>query len=70
MESIWYTNYFTEILYPLIADAKISYVLLWRNAWEKDKPHHYFVPYIGHPASEDFNSFVNKPRILMLKDMK
>lgn len=70
MESIWYTNYFTEVLYPLIANAKISYVLLWRNAWEKDKPQHHYVPYTGHPASADFIKFVNKPNILMLNDIK
>lgn len=70
MESIWYTNYFTEILYPLIADTKISYVMVWRNAWEKDKPQHHYVPFKGHPASDDFIKFVNKPKILMLQDVK
>ncbi len=70
MESIWFTKYYTEVLYPLIANAKISYVLVWRNAWEKDKPQHHYAPFIGHPASDDFNAFVKKPRILMLQDIQ
>lgn len=70
MESVWYDNYFTEVLYPLISDYKLSYVLLWRNAWEKDKREHYFVPFTGHPASADFNRFVEQPDILMLKDIQ
>ncbi|WP_300701412.1 glycoside hydrolase family 26 protein [Bacteroides sp.] len=69
MESVADSTYFSEILYPLISKHKISYVLLWRNAWEEDKPNHYYVPFKDHPASEDFNKFVNKPDILMCKDI-
>jgi len=69
MESIADNSYFSHILYPLINKHKISYVLLWRNAWEKEKHDHYYVPFKGHPSSSDFNSFVNMPDILMLKDI-
>jgi mannan endo-1,4-beta-mannosidase len=69
MESVSDPTYFTEILYPLISKYKISYVLLWRNAWEKDKPHHYYAPFPGHPACDDFKAFVEKPDILMAKDI-
>lgn len=69
MEGIADSTYFSKILYPLISKHKISYVLLWRNAWEKDKPGHYYAPFAKHPASGDFNEFVNKSDILMLKDI-
>jgi Beta-mannanase len=69
MESVSDTTYFSGILYPLISKYKISYVLLWRNAWERDRREHYYTPFAGHPASDDFNRFVNMPDMLMLKDI-
>jgi mannan endo-1,4-beta-mannosidase len=70
MESVSDPAYFTEILYPVISKYKVASVLLWRNAWEPDiKAHHYYVPFPGHPACDDFREFVNKPDILMSKDI-
>jgi mannan endo-1,4-beta-mannosidase len=70
MESVAVRTYFTEILYPIISKYKIASVLLWRNAWEPGiKAHHYYVPFPGHPACDDFREFINKPDILMGRDI-
>lgn len=69
MEGVSYPEYFTEILLPLVQDTGIAYVLLWRNAWEPDKPGHHYLPYKGHAAEEDFIRFVKSDRILMNSDI-
>lgn len=68
-ETLEYPNYFTQVLYPVISRYKISWVLFWRNAWSPQLPNHYYVPFAGHPATEDFNRFVAKERILMNSDI-
>lgn len=68
LEGVVIDNYFSEILYPAIQDFKISYVLLWRNAFTMK--HHHYVPYPGHPAAEDFKLFTEKEKILMINDLK
>lgn len=65
MESIPVETYFTETVYPVISNYKIAWVLFWRNAWEPDKPNHFYAPFEGHPAADDFRKFVDKPNILM-----
>jgi len=67
MESVPYPQYFTDVVYPVINQYKIGWVLFWRNAWEPDKRHHYYIPFKGHPAEADFMEFVEKPDILMNK---
>ncbi|MBF0647568.1 endoglucanase [Dysgonomonas sp. GY75] len=69
MESIPDSTYFTNIVYPIITQHKVAWVLFWRNAWEPDKPLHYYMPYGGHPAAEDLNVFIGKPSILMNRDI-
>lgn len=61
----WYTKCFLE---PLKADPvarRIAYVLTWRNA-TKD---HFWVPYPGHPAVEDFKKFYADPLTLFENDL-
>lgn len=70
MESISDSTYFTQVVYPIINQYKISWVLFWRNAYESNKREHFYVPYTGHPAADDFNAFVSKSDILMNKDIK
>lgn len=69
MESIPYSTYFTETVYPVINKYKIGWVLFWRNAWEKDKPQHFYAPYAGHSSADDFKVFVGKDNILMNADI-
>lgn len=69
MESIPNTSFFTDELYPIISKYNIAWVLFWRNAWEVDKPHHYYIPYKGHKSSSDFMKFTSEPNILMNNDI-
>lgn len=62
------TNWFTETLWPVISRYPISYVLLWRNAW--DNPKELYTPYKGHPTEPDFKRFVAEPRTLFVNDIK
>lgn len=67
--TIYVRKWFTERLYPVLARdggvRSISYVLVWRNAnAETDRVDHYYAPYAGHPAEDDFLRFSQKPDIL------
>lgn len=68
LEGVVIDTFFTEILYPAIQNFKISYVLLWRNAFTMK--HHHYVPYPGHPAADDFKKFTEKKDILMIPEIK
>ena len=67
MESIGNPNYFTQVLLPTIEPFNISYVLLWRNAF--NKPNHFYVPYAGHASAADFKKFTDMPGILLNKEI-
>ncbi|MDR0832950.1 MAG: glycoside hydrolase family 26 protein [Candidatus Symbiothrix sp.] len=70
MESIPDSTYFTQVVYPVINDYKISWILFWRNAWEPNNQKHFYAPFAGHPSAPDFKAFVSKERILMNKNIK
>lgn len=67
LEGIKISNFFSEYIYPVLSQYRLSYVLFWRNAWDQEK--YYFIPVPGHPASEDFIRFVNQPDILTCKKL-
>jgi len=68
MEGVKINDYYTKVLLPVIRPFKISYVLFWRNAYRI--PTHFYVPFPGHPAADDFKKFTNSPGILMNKEIK
>lgn len=68
-EGIKQADYFTKVIAPLLEPYKISWILFWRNAWEPDKPGHFYLPYKGHESAEDFKKMVSQPRILMNQDI-
>lgn len=70
MESIPVSTYFTQAVYPVISEYHISWVLFWRNAWEPDKPHHFYVPYEGHSSADDFREFVGMGKMLMNEEIR
>lgn len=70
LESVADNTYFTETVYPVVSKYNVSWILFWRNAYEADKPNHYYVPYDGHPAAGDFRSFAQKSNILMCNDIQ
>lgn len=58
--------WFTKVLYPILAQTRPAYVLVWRNAYER--PEHHFAPYPEHPSAPDFIQFTQKPDILLEGD--
>lgn len=62
-DSVWWT----QKLLPIISKYPISYVLVWRNAREKDN--HFYAPYPGHCSETDFIRFYEDPRTLFAGDM-
>ncbi|MDR2148468.1 MAG: glycoside hydrolase family 26 protein, partial [Tannerella sp.] len=64
MESVPYTTYFTQAVYPVIGKYKISWVLFWRNSYQSSMPQHFYVPFAGHPSAPDFKQFTDKDNIL------
>lgn len=61
-EQIPMNNWFTEVLYKAVSKDKPAYILFWRNAYET--PCHFYAPYPGHPAADDFIKFKHYPDIL------
>jgi mannan endo-1,4-beta-mannosidase len=68
MEGLPYSTFFTDALYNTIKDYKISYVLFWRNAFNRST--HYYVPYVNGNGVDDFRAFVAEPKILTAEDIK
>lgn len=62
LEGIKISNFFSEIIYPVISRYDLSYVMFGKNAWNDEK--HYYIPVPGHPASDDFYVFSTNPKIL------
>ena len=67
-------QWFTDKLYNAIAEDpvthRIAYVQVWRNAnAEHDREDHFYAPYPGHPAEEDFIRFYEKPDIFFESDL-
>ncbi len=65
LESCVIPDWWTQTLLPVLQEYPLAYVLLWRNAY--NMPHHFYVPYAGHPAADDFMLFHNNPQILFVK---
>ena len=61
-DSVWWTG----TLLPLVEKYPVSYVLLWRNAREREN--HYYAPYPGHTSEADFVKFYENPKTLFLND--
>ncbi|WP_432221125.1 glycoside hydrolase family 26 protein [Flavobacterium sp. TMP13] len=58
-------KWWTEVLFPTIEEANLSYVLLWRNG----RPDHYYVPYPGQTSAKDFEEFYKNPKVLFQKEL-
>ncbi len=67
-ESLPTENWFTEVRLPQMESEPVSYVLLWRNAW--DKPEHFYCSFKGHSSEADFVKFVESPKIITVKEIK
>ena len=65
-EGIKVKNYYTKVLLPLISNYNLSYVLLWRNAFNIKK--HYYIPYPNHPEAKDFIRFTKDKKIMLSRE--
>ena len=65
-EDHWYTNHLLKAIKDSEEPLTISYIMVWRNA----NRNHYYVPYKGHPAEEDFSEFCEDPLILLENDIQ
>lgn len=66
----WYTGTLLSAIRHDEATRRLAYVVVWRNANAQfDRPDHFYAPYPGHPAAEDFVKFRNDPAILFEADL-
>jgi mannan endo-1,4-beta-mannosidase len=62
------STWFTTTLAPTLRNRNISYVLLWRNAFNKKG--HFYAPYPGHASAPDFIKLVNDPAFFIGSEVK
>jgi mannan endo-1,4-beta-mannosidase len=67
LEAIPIANWWTGVLFPVINKYPISYVMVWRNAREREN--HFYAPYPGQKSAEDFVKFYHSPKTLFCKDI-
>lgn len=68
LESIPISDWWTNVLFPVLDQYPISYVLVWRNA--HDIPNHYYAPYPGQVSADDFTEFYKKQKTLFCNDIQ
>lgn len=66
-EKIPDSTWWTRVLDKAIDSYHPSYVLVWRNAYDKEG--HYFAPFPGQQSESDFVKFYQLPRTLFLNDI-
>ncbi len=63
-------DWFTQVLWPVLKDYPVSYVLFWRNAWDKPQEEAY-LPGVGDgDIVKDFQAFKDEKKVLFAKDIK
>lgn len=60
------TDWWTVTLLEALKPVRLSYVLVWRNPW--NKPREAFGPFKGHPSADDFIKFYLDPHTLFQKE--
>ncbi|AKQ46623.1 beta-mannosidase [Rufibacter radiotolerans] len=64
LETVPLAHWWTQVLYPIVKDAGLSYALVWRNG----RPDHYYAPFKGQKSAADFKDFYNHPNVFFIKD--
>ncbi len=62
------TTWWTEKVLKTLRPFDLSYVLVWRNPWQKSS-HGAFAPYKNSPDAENFKVFYNDPKTLFQKEV-
>lgn len=65
LEMVKIPNWWTKTLLPVVQDAGLAYVLVWRNG----RPDHYYAPYPGQKSAGDFKAFHDLENVFFLKDV-
>lgn len=60
-------DWWTKTLAPVLEKHPLSYVLVWRNAHNRQD--HFYAPYPGQMSASDFVRFYNNKQTLFLKDL-
>ncbi|KAA3439809.1 glycoside hydrolase family 26 protein [Rufibacter hautae] len=63
LETLPVSDWWTNVLAPIVKDAGLSYVMVWRNA----RTDHYYAPYPGQKSAQDFKSFYQNPNVFFIK---
>ena len=66
-EGVKNPKWWTSVLYPVIKDYPVSYVLLWRNACDADMQHHFYATYPEHESTADFKAFSEMDKMMFIK---
>ena len=67
-ESMPDPEWWTKTLAPAVRGTGISYLLTWRNAW--NRPTHYFSTFAGEHSAPDFVEFYKLPETVFAGDLK
>lgn len=67
-EALPMARWWTDVLWENIRPYPIVYVLVWRNACDRDD--HYFAPWPGQVSAENFTAFYREPRTLFQGDVE
>ena len=59
-------KWWTEVLYEVLKDYPVSYVLTWRNACDDHMQHHYYAPFPGQESADDFCTFAALDNMMFL----
>lgn len=60
-------DWYTTCLLPAISDYTVSFVLMWRNAWNNPKENYITAP--GKNTAKDFCKFYEHPSTLFVRDL-
>lgn len=67
-ETVPDSTWWTQTLMPIVSKYSVSYVLVWRNA--RDRENHFYAPYPGQASASDFLEFYKNPKTLFADDVK
>ncbi|MFB9863504.1 glycoside hydrolase family 26 protein [Rufibacter immobilis] len=62
LETLPLADWWTNVLTPIVQDAGLSYVMVWRNG----RPDHYYAPYPGQKSVPDFKIFHRNPKVFFI----
>jgi mannan endo-1,4-beta-mannosidase len=63
LEQVTEAKWWTEVLLPALEGKRASYVLVWRNGYDK----HYYAPYPGQGSASDFLKALRSRKLLLSK---